>query len=119
MCSRGNKASEASGLNTANHAGDHPTAHFSNLPEGAAHYAGNGHDLGMHVFTMKSGFMEAFGNLEFKLENSMGLTEGLTEWRIPADRFNEFNSFIDHDLTEWLDAADGHFFPSAGSRRGR
>ncbi|MFJ3804587.1 RHS repeat-associated core domain-containing protein [Streptomyces sp. NPDC090088] len=111
----GNRASEANGLNAANHGGDHPTAYLSNLPEGAAHYAGNGHDLGMHVFTMKPGFREAFGNKEFPLENSMGLTEGLTEWRIPADRFDEFNSYIDHDLTEWWDAADGHFFAPPGS----
>jgi RHS repeat-associated protein len=111
----GNRASEASGLNAANHAGNHPTAYLSNLPEGAAHYAGNGHDLGMHVFTMKPGFREAFGKLEFPLENSMGLTEGLTEWRIPASRFDEFNSYIDHSLTEWWDAADGHFFPPLGS----
>lgn len=111
----GKKASEADGLNAANHGGDHPTAYLSNLPEGAAHYAGNGHDLGMHVFTMKPGFREAFGDLEFPLENSMGLTEGLTEWRIPAGQFDEFNSYIDHALTEWWDAADGHFFPPPGS----
>ncbi|QNA71840.1 hypothetical protein C8250_007935 [Streptomyces sp. So13.3] len=111
----GKKASESNGLNAANHGGDHPTAYLSNLPEGAAHYAGNGHDLGMHVFGMKPGFREAFGDLEFPLENSMGLTEGLTEWRIPAGRFDEFNSYIDHNLTEWWDAADGHFFPPPGS----
>jgi hypothetical protein len=110
----GKRASEANGLNAANHGGDHPTAYLSNLPEGAAHYAGNGHDLGMHVFTMKPGFREAFGRLEFPLENSMGLTQGLTEWRIPASRFDEFNSYIDHDSTEWWDAADGHFFSPSG-----
>lgn len=55
--------------------------------EGAAHYTGNGQ-----------------------------VTKGLMDWRIPADSFDEFNSYIDHDLTEWWPAGDGHFFPPPGTR---
>jgi hypothetical protein len=39
---------------------------------------------------------------------------GLTEWRIPAGRIDEFNSFIDHGKTQWWDAALGHFYPPSG-----
>lgn len=42
---------------------------------------GIGHDAGFHVFTMKPGFREAFGDLEFPLPNKDGVP-GLTEWRI-------------------------------------
>jgi hypothetical protein len=108
----GNRASEARGLNPNNHSGDHPTAYLSNKPEGAAQYAGNGHDLGFHRFVMKPGFMEAFGHLEFPLQMSDGL-KGVTEFRIPAERFDEFNSFIDHAKTEWWDSALGSFYPPA------
>ncbi|MBU7596727.1 hypothetical protein JGS22_003500 [Streptomyces sp. P38-E01] len=85
------------------------------MPEGAAQYAGNGHDYGFHRFAMKPGFREAFGDLEFPLENKNGL-ENVTEWRIPADRFDEFNSYIDHDRTEWWDAALGSFYPPTNRR---
>ncbi|MFD0636468.1 Hint domain-containing protein [Catenulispora yoronensis] len=105
----GNKDSESSGLNAANHEGDHPTAYLSNKPEGAADYAGNGHDDGFHVYTMKPGFRERFGQYEFPLENTNGLPEGTTEWRISSDDFDEFNSYIDHDQTEWWPAARGWF----------
>jgi RHS repeat-associated protein len=102
----GKQASEANGLNAANHGGSHPTAYLSNMPEGAAQYAGNGHDPGFHVFAMKPGFMDAFGDLEFPLENKNGL-QGVTEFRIPADRFDEFNSYIDHSQTRWVPAYQG------------
>ncbi|MGW1757086.1 RHS repeat-associated core domain-containing protein [Streptomyces mirabilis] len=102
----GKQASERTGLNTANHEGSHPTAYLSNMPEGAAQYAGNGHDPGFHIFTMKPGFREAFGDLEFPLVNKNGL-KGVTEWRIPSHRFDEFNSYIDHDKTEWVKALKG------------
>ncbi|MFG2464810.1 RHS repeat-associated core domain-containing protein [Streptomyces canus] len=107
----GKRASERNGLSVKNHEGDHPTAYLSNMPEGAAQYAGNGHDPGFHVFTMKPGFREAFGKLEFPLPNKNGL-KGVTEWRIPSDRFEEFNSYIDHAKTEWWHSEKGHFFPS-------
>lgn len=107
----GKRASERNGLSVKNHAGDHPTAYLSNMPEGAAQYAGNGHDPGFHVFTMKPGFREAFGDLEFPLPNKNGL-KGVTEWRIPSHRFEEFNSYIDHAKTEWWYSEKGHFFPS-------
>lgn len=81
------------------------------MPEGAAQYAGNGHDPGFHVFTMKPGFREAFGDLEFPLPNKNGL-KGVAEWRIPSHRFDEFNSYIDHAKTEWWYSEKGHFFPS-------
>lgn len=90
----------------ANHSGNHPTAYLANSPAGAAQYAGNGHDAGFHVFTMKPGFREAFGNLEYPLPNKDGVQE-LTEWRIPSQRFDEFNSYIDHDKTRWVDAYRG------------
>ncbi|GAA2401209.1 hypothetical protein GCM10010404_68750 [Nonomuraea africana] len=106
----GKRASEALGLNADNHSGPFPTAYLSNKPEGAAQYAGNGHDLGFHRFVMKPGFRKAFGKLEFDLPNTNG-EAGLTEWRIPVGRFNEFNSYIDHDKTQWWDAALGHFYP--------
>ncbi|MFI8091823.1 ricin-type beta-trefoil lectin domain protein [Streptomyces sp. NPDC086080] len=109
----GKRASEALGLNADNHSGPHPTAYLSNKPEGAAQYAGNGHDMGFHRFVMKPGFREAFGDLEFELPNSNGVT-GLTEWRIPAGRIEEFNSYIDHSKTQWWDAALGHFYPPSG-----
>ncbi|MFD8614646.1 polymorphic toxin-type HINT domain-containing protein [Streptomyces sp. NPDC059631] len=109
----GKRASEAGGLNSDNHSGPHATAYLANRPEGAAQYAGNGHDMGFHRFVLKSGFREAFGNLEFDLPNKNGMT-GLTEWRIPAGRIDEFNSFIDHSKTQWWDAALGHFYPPAG-----
>ncbi|WP_446678288.1 golvesin C-terminal-like domain-containing protein [Streptomyces scopuliridis] len=109
----GKRASEANGLNADNHSGPHPTAYLSNKPEGAAQYAGNGHDMGFHRFVMKPGFREAFGNLEFELPNKNGVI-GLTEWRIPAGRIEEFNSFIDHSKTQWWDAALGHFYPPSG-----
>ena len=105
----GNRASELNGLNAANHEGDYPTAYLSNKPEGAADYAGNGHDDGFHVFTMKPGFRERFGHLEYPLENKGGLPEGTTEWRISADDFDEFNSYIDHEKTEWWTAYRGWF----------
>ncbi|WP_307627148.1 hypothetical protein [Streptomyces turgidiscabies] len=44
------------------------------------------------AFTEAGITAEALVNLEYPLENSMGLTKGLTEWRIPSDRFDEFNS---------------------------
>ncbi|MEU0671283.1 polymorphic toxin-type HINT domain-containing protein [Streptomyces sp. NPDC006172] len=109
----GKRASEARGLNADNHSGPHPTAYLSNKPEGAAQYAGNGHDMGFHRFVMKPGFREAFGDLEFELPNKNGVI-GLTEWRIPAGRIEEFNSYIDHSKTQWWDAALGHFYPPAG-----
>lgn len=109
----GKRASEAGGLNADNHSGPHPTAYLSNKPEGAAQYAGNGHDMGFHRFVMKPGFREAFGKLEFDLPNKNGVI-GLTEWRIPAGRIEEFNSFIDHSKTQWWDAALGHFYPPSG-----
>ncbi|MFH8387504.1 hypothetical protein ACH4E7_42535 [Kitasatospora sp. NPDC018058] len=102
----GKKASEAGGLNAANHDGPHPTAYLSNMAEGAAQYAGNGHDPGFHVFAMKPGFRKAFGDLEFPLVNKNGL-KGVTEWRIPSHRFDEFNSYIDHSKTRWVDAYQG------------
>ncbi|MEV6774727.1 hypothetical protein [Streptomyces syringium] len=106
----GKRASEERGLNPDNHSGSHPTAYLSNLPEGAAQYAGNGHDYGFHRFVMKPGFREAFGKLEYPLENSDGVAM-VTEWRIPVSRFAEFNSYIDHSKTEWWDAALGHYYP--------
>ncbi|MFC8835394.1 polymorphic toxin-type HINT domain-containing protein, partial [Streptomyces griseoincarnatus] len=109
----GKRASEARGLNADNHSGPHPTAYLSNKPEGAAQYAGNGHDMGFHRFVMKPGFREAFGDLEFDLPNKNGVI-GLTEWRIPAGRIEEFNSYIDHSKTQWWDAALGHFYPPSG-----
>lgn len=109
----GKKASEANGLNADNHSGPHPTAYLSNKPEGAAQYAGNGHDMGFHRFVMQPGFRDAFGHLEFDLPNKNGIT-GLTEWRIPAGRIDEFNSFINHSKTQWWDAALGHFYPPSG-----
>ncbi|GIF08422.1 DNRLRE domain-containing protein [Actinoplanes siamensis] len=107
----GNRASERSGLSAANHEGSHPTAYLANKPEGAAQYAGIGHEPGFHVFTMKPGFREAFGKLEFPLENKDGIAD-LTEFRIPSSRFEEFNSYIDHSQTEWWHSERGFFFPS-------
>ncbi|MEI5009119.1 hypothetical protein RB196_19125 [Streptomyces sp. PmtA] len=109
----GKRESEKNGLNPANHGGGYPTAYYANLPEGAAQYAGNGHDLGFHRYVMKPGFRKAFGDLEFPLENKNKFP-GLTEWRIPASRAAEFNSYIDHSKTEWWDAALGSYYPPAG-----
>jgi hypothetical protein len=105
----GNKESERSGLNPNNHGGDHPTAYYASRPEGAAQYAGNGHELGFWRYVMKPGFREAFGDREFPLLNKNGID--VMEWRIPAGRAEEFNSYIDHELTEWWDSALGSFFP--------
>jgi hypothetical protein len=105
----GNKASEANGLNAANHSGDHPTAYLGGQPEASAQYAGNGHEPGFWQYTMKPGFREAFGNLEFPLPNTDAVS-GLTEWRIPASRFGEFNSYIDQDQTVWWESYNGYFW---------
>ena len=111
----GNQASEANGVNPANHSGNHATIYLSNMPEGAAQYAGNGHDPGFHVFYMDSAFLDSnaggteektFGDLQFPLVNKNGL-QGVTEFRIPAGRADEFNSFIDQSRTKWVPAYDG------------
>jgi hypothetical protein len=109
----GNRASEARGLNAANHEGPHPTAYLSNKPAGAEQYAGVGHDPGFHQFAMKPGFQEEFGDLEFELKNKNGVKD-LTEWRIPSNRFDEFNSYIDHSKTQWWDSYGGFSYPSGG-----
>lgn len=109
----GKRDSEKRGLNPANHGGDHPTAYYANLPEGAAQYAGNGHDYGFHRYVMKPGFRKAFGDLEYPLPNKNNFP-GLTEWRIPASRADEFNSYIDHSKTEWWDSAAGEYYRPAG-----
>ncbi|AXX32291.1 hypothetical protein APASM_4926 [Actinosynnema pretiosum subsp. pretiosum] len=106
----GKRASEVQGLNSDNHDGSHPTAYLANKPEGAAQYAGEGHDFGFHRFVMGPGFRDAFGDLEFDLPNTDGVA-GLTEWRIPAARFEEFNSYIDHSKTEWWDSALKSYYP--------
>ncbi|MGW3521367.1 RHS repeat-associated core domain-containing protein [Streptomyces hydrogenans] len=113
----GKRASEKMGLNPANHPpdsnGKHATAYYTNMPEGAAQYAGNGHDYGFHRYVMKPGFREAFHGLEYPLPNLNGL-RGVTEWRISTADADKFNSYIDHSQTQWWDAAAGNFYPPTG-----
>jgi RHS repeat-associated protein len=107
----GNKQSERFGLNPRNHgSGSHPTAYAANKPEGAAQYAGIGHEPGFWEYSMKPGFREAFRDVEYDLPNKAGVA-GLREWRVPVRRFEEFNSYIDHSRTRWWNSSHGWSFP--------
>jgi hypothetical protein len=54
---------------------------------------------------------QAYGIIDASTNADVTTFAGLTEWWIPAKRFDEFNSYIDHDKNEWWDSALGSFFP--------
>ncbi|WP_098010305.1 LamG-like jellyroll fold domain-containing protein [Streptomyces sp. sk226] len=101
---KGNRASEARGLNRDNHtATDAKGRNFAYLGDSHSvvrQYAGQGvYEDGYHAFTMKPGFLDEFHPSAYRRfhDNKGGL-----QWIIEDADFDDFNSFIDHDKTEWV-----------------
>ncbi|WP_176611460.1 RHS repeat-associated core domain-containing protein [Actinomadura sp. WMMB 499] len=108
---KGNKQSERYGPDAANHQQDGRDAHYGNIPKVAEQYAIQGtHEDGYYEYTMKPGFVEAFtpSDKPDKYYRTHDNKEGEMQWIIPADRFDQFKSFIDHDKTRWYEHRMGY-----------
>ncbi|MFF7977828.1 hypothetical protein ACFZDK_01675 [Streptomyces sp. NPDC007901] len=101
---KGNRASEARGLNPANHtdvdANGNSFAYLGDSESVVRQYAGQGvYEDGYHVFTMKPGFLDEFHPSAYRRFHDK---DGGLQWIIDVEDIEDFNSFIDHSKTEWV-----------------
>ncbi|MFI9584076.1 polymorphic toxin-type HINT domain-containing protein [Streptomyces sp. NPDC052236] len=109
---KGNRASESRGLDPANHAERDPQgksyAYLGDSESVVRKYAGQGvYEDGYHVFTMKPGFTDEFHPSAYRRFHD---NNGGKQWVIDVDDIEDFNSFIDHDKTEWVPWRKGREF---------
>ncbi|MFJ5218735.1 hypothetical protein ACIP98_28945 [Streptomyces sp. NPDC088354] len=99
---KGNRASEARGLNAANHSVQSKGENIAYLGDSESvvrKYAGQGvYEDGYHTFTMKPGFLNDFHPSSYRRFHD---NDGGLQWLIDEEDFDLFNSYIDHSQTTW------------------